>query len=222
MLKCVVISDTHSKEKEIEWFRKQENLDKVNTVIHCGDFSHSEKTFWDFLKWYGALEIENKILICGNHDSVSYEMGYKKMKEVCAAYHIDYLQDSGIEIQGIKIWGSPMSNEYGDWPFMANDFELDQYWQKIPDDTNVLITHGPAYNVGDYVFQDISEPNVGSRTLAMRIRDLKCLSHHFFGHVHCDGGVHQQDNYTGYNASIMNFWFRPENEPWTFEIKGNK
>ena len=217
-MKVVVISDTHSKENKIEWFK---NIpDDVNTVIHCGDFSHSEQTFWSFLRWYGTLEIDNKILIAGNHDEIAYSWGYEKMKEVCNAYHIDYLQDSGIEIEGIKFWGSPMSAEYGSWSFMANDFELDQYWQKIPDDTNVLITHGPAYGVGDYVFQDITEPNVGSRTLEMRIRDLKKLSHHFFGHIHdSKNEIHQQDNYIAYNACIMDFFFKPTGQPHIFEIK---
>ena len=220
-MNVVVISDTHSRERKIEWFKNKENINKVNTVIHCGDFSHSEKTFWSFLKWYSELEIDNKILIAGNHDEYVRDIGYEKMKEICSAYHVNYLQDSGIEIDGIKFWGSPMSNEYGSWAFMANDFELDQYWQKIPLDTNVLITHGPAYGVGDYVFQDnIQDNHVGSRTLEIRIRELKNLKYHFVGHIHdSKNKIYQNEHFITYNACIMDFFFKPTGQPHVFEIK---
>jgi len=220
-MKAVVISDTHSREKKIEWFKDKENIDSVNMVIHCGDFSHSMKTLDEFIKWYGALEIEYKILIAGNHDETIAARGYNWTKDICDYYGIIYLQDTSIEIEGIKIHGSPWSNEFGNWVFMANDFELDQHWQKIPDDTNILITHGPAFGKCDEVYQDIQQPHVGSRTLDMRIRELKKLTHHFVGHIHDCGGEIHQDRYTTYNASIMNYWFMPDNEPWVFEIKNN-
>jgi len=49
-MKCVVISDTHSREKKIEWFKDTKNIHSVDVIIHAGDFSHSQKTFDEFLK----------------------------------------------------------------------------------------------------------------------------------------------------------------------------
>jgi Icc-related predicted phosphoesterase len=218
-LKAVIISDTHSREKKIEWFKNKENIDSVNMVIHCGDFSHGMKTLDEFVKWYGNLEIEYKILIAGNHDTEIANRGYQWFKDICDYYGIIYLQDTSVEIEGIKIHGSPWSNEYGNWSFMDNDFELDRQWQKIPDDTNILITHGPAFGKCDEVFQDIGQPNVGSHSLNLRINNLKDLTHHFVGHIHDSGGeINQDEKYTTYNACIMNYFFRPENKPYVFEL----
>lgn len=218
-IKAVIISDTHSKEKDIKWFKNKENINKVNMVIHCGDFSHNKETFDKFIKWYANLEIEYKILIAGNHDTEIAENGYEWMKKLCDYYGIIYLQDTSIEIEDIKFHGSPWSNEYGDWPFMTNDIELDNYWQKIPNDTNVLITHGPAYKKCDSLNQDINEPNVGSHSLNLKINKLNNLKYHFVGHIHDAGGeINQDKKYITYNASIMNYWFKPENEPYIFEL----
>ena len=162
-------------------------------------------------------------MISGNHDIIVRDMGYEAMKQICYALGIIYLQDSGVEIEGIKFWGSPWTPIFGDWVFMMDDFELDQHWQKISEDINVLITHGPPYGVGDYIFRDGKQDNhVGSRTLEMRIRKLKELKYVFSGHIHESCGkinISEDEKTTFYNASIMNFWFRPENEPWVFEIK---
>jgi Icc-related predicted phosphoesterase len=220
-MKCVVISDTHSREKKIEWFKLKENIDSVDMIIHAGDFSHNEKTFNDFLKWYSELDIKYKILIAGNHDEIVRNMGYNEMRQICYTLDIIYLQDSGIELEGVKIWGSPWSNIFGDWAFMMNDFELDQHWQKIPEDTEILITHGPAYGRCDEISQDTIDNHVGSRTLEMRLRDLKKLRYHFVGHIHDSNGEifrSYDGKMTTYNACIMDFWFMPTGEPHIFEI----
>jgi len=224
-LRIVAISDTHSREKKILWFKDPKNLHSVDVVIHAGDFSHSRKTFDEFLKWYSELNVRYKILISGNHDEIVRDIGYNEMRQICHTLGIIYLQDSGTEIEGVKIWGSPWSNIFGDWAFMMDDFELDQHWQKIPDDTNILVTHGPGYGMGDEVYQDgIDNNNVGSRTLEMRIRDLKDsgnLKLHISGHIHdSKGEVNTSDDgkVTFYNASIMDYWFMPTGVPHVFEV----
>ncbi len=220
-MKAVVISDTHSREKKIEFFK--DIPADVDMVIHAGDFSHSQKTHDEFLKWYSELDIKYKILVAGNHDEVVAEIGYNEMRQVCHTLGIIYLQDTGIEIEGVKFWGSPMSSEFGNWAFMKNDMDLyTQHWEKIPLDTNVLITHGPAYGKCDEVFQDNGNDNsVGSKSLNLMTGKLKDLKYHFVGHIHDScGETHQDEHYTTYNACIMNFWYRPESLPSTFELKG--
>ena len=219
-MKAIVISDTHSRERKINAFRSLP--DDVDMVIHCGDFSHSQKTFDEFLRWYSNLDIKYKILIAGNHDEIVKEMGRDEMMQICGILDIIYLQDSSITIEGLKFHGSPWSPMFGGWPFMMDDFELDQHWQKIPDDTNILITHGPAYGRCDEVFQDgIHDNHVGSRTLEMKIRELKELKYHFVGHIHDScGEIHTSNDgkLITHNASIMNFWFRPDNQPHIFQL----
>ena len=224
-MKCVVISDTHSREKKIEWFKTKENIESIDMVIHCGDFSHSQKTFDAFLTWFSNLDVKYRLLIAGNHDEIVNSMGKDEMQQICGILDIIYLEDSSITLEGIKFHGSPMSNEYGPWPFMKNDLELDYHWQKIPDDVDVLITHGPRYDVGDEVNQDIMQPNVGSYSLRLKVNELKKLKYHFFGHIHDSAGeLHLSDDgkLTSYNASIMDYWFMPTGKPHTFNLKKGK
>jgi len=220
-LYATVISDTHNKHKDIVFPELKSGDNIKNILIHCGDFSHSPEQVFSFCKWFSEVPgYDERILIAGNHDKYIEEVGYKSFKEYCEEKDIIYLQDTSVIIDGIKFHGSPWSNEFGNWSFMKDDFELDQYWQKIPDDVDVLITHGPAYGVGDEVQQDISNPHVGSNTLKYHINNrLKNLRFHFFGHIHEDYGIHQQDNYIVYNASIFNWYKKEINKPYIFEIK---
>jgi Icc-related predicted phosphoesterase len=217
---ATVISDTHSREKKIKMPKLKTGSGIKNILIHCGDFSYNRRSFNDFLNWYAEVPgYDYRVLIAGNHDEIVRDMGRDEMMQICGILDIIYLQDSSITIEGIKFHGSPWSVTFGDWAFMMDDFELDQHWQKIPDDTNVLIVHGPAYGKCDKVEQNIPNRHVGSRTLEMRTRDLKDLKFLFSGHIHDSGGeINQDGHFLTYNASIMNFWFRPDNQPHIFEI----
>ena len=63
-----------------------------------------------------------------------------------------YLEDSGIEIDGVRFWGSPWTPNFMDWAFMLDRDELlYQKWKAIPEHTDVLITHGPPKGIGDLV-----------------------------------------------------------------------
>jgi len=54
------------------------------------------------------------------------------------------VQDSSINIEGIKIYGSPWQPSYHDWAFNLERGEaIRKKWDLIPGDTDVLITHGP-------------------------------------------------------------------------------
>ena len=214
-MKVAVISDSHNKHENITFDSASD------MIIHCGDFSHSQSQVYSFCEWYASLDFKYKIIVAGNHDSYIEEIGYKEFFEYCEEKGIIYLQDTSITIEGVKIHGSPWSNNYGNWSFMDTDLALDKYWQMIPDDVNVLITHGPAYGIGDDVgaYQDITYTNVGSQTLALTInKRLHNLTHHFFGHIHEDFGLHQQEKYIAYNASIFNYYRPILNKHYTFEI----
>lgn len=214
-MKALVISDTHMKHNEISF----EGYEDINTIIHCGDFSHTPKQVFSFCKWFGDLDFDNKILIAGNHDSYIETVTHEVFEDYCKEKGITYLHDTSTIINGIKIHGSPYSNEFGNWSFMLNDMELDKIWQKIPDDVEVLITHGPAYGVGDEVQQDIMDPNVGSHTLKYHINNrLTKMKYHLFGHIHEDYGIHKQEKYVGINASTFDWYKKKINKPHIIEL----
>jgi Icc-related predicted phosphoesterase len=220
-MKVTVISDTHNQHLKLK------NLPEADCIIHCGDFSNQPHQMEPFALWFSELPYKYKILIGGNHDYglQDYETN-NSFKYLCNELGITYLEDSGCEIEGIKFWGSPWSNQFGNWAFMGNDIELQiQAWDYIPDDTQVLITHGPAKSLGDEVYQTYGnekDNHVGSVSLRMTVERLPSLTHHFVGHIHEDFGVHQhpENKFITYNASSWEYYKSEMNEPWVFEIKG--
>ncbi len=211
-MRVVTLSDTHGKERILK-------MPPGDVVIFCGDCETHTKDTMDFLGWFASLDYKYKIMVAGNHDYLLYNKGYQEAHDLCKNLGIIYLQDTSVVIEGIKIHGSPWSTIFGDWPFMADDFELDQHWQKIPQDTNILITHSPQYGTGDTVRQTFGgNPKVGSRTLARRIADLPDLKYHLFGHIHESYGIYKNSKYTSYNASIYDYFLGKINDPWVFNI----
>lgn len=106
-----------------------------------------------------------------------------KKNEVCkhALKHCIYLEDSGIEIFGIKIYGSP-------WvPIHSMGFNVERgaalldIWNKIPDDTDILVTHGPPLGFGDLT---AARNHVGCCELLSTIRERVKPKFNIFGHVH--------------------------------------
>ena len=222
MLNITVISDTHGKEKQLV-FEEYDGDDKT-MLIHCGDFQTHKPNTQEFLFWFSQQEFDFLVLTAGNHDSLMAVMGYDAAFRLCDSLGIIYLEDTSVEIEGIKFHGSPWSTRFGNWCFMDNDFELDEYWQKIPDDTQILLTHGPAYGTGDRVYMtyDNQGPHVGSRTLQDRILELDKLKFHITGHIHSDTGIYKKSKYTTINAAMSYEYFekgyKSMKKPFVFEI----
>jgi Icc-related predicted phosphoesterase len=90
---------------------------------------------------------------------------------------------------------------------MKDDDILNRYWDNIPDDVDVLITHGPAFGIADEVKEGKTGKveNVGSKSLLKKIETLKTLNleYHLFGHIHECYGYCNVENYTAINASLL-------------------
>jgi Icc-related predicted phosphoesterase len=208
-MKIVTISDTHAKHKNL-------NLPQGDLIIHCGDFSDGSLfNVTQFVEWYSKLPFKYKILIAGNHDLAVAEMGYKHFFELCKQFDIIYLENSVTKIDGIKFFGSPYTIRFNNWAFMRTEEELEKIWKNIPLDTDILITHTPAYSIGDLTKDNI---HAGSKTLLNRIKQLKNLKYHCFGHIHESYGIYNCDNYTAINASILDENYELTHTPFIFEF----
>lgn len=208
-MKICHISDTHKQHHNIKYSKI-----KADFIIHSGDFTSSrnleinEKETYDFLEWFGSLKnFKYKILIAGNHDIYVDNIGKDNFKHVCHLYDIIYLEDELIVIDGIKIYGSPWSPTYGNFPFQDEDLFLIDYWTYIPDDVNILITHTPPFEILDEVeyYHGPKDGHVGSCTLLKRVKALKELKAHCFGHIHDSPGVKNINGVIYSNAVILNF-----------------
>lgn len=144
-MKLVCISDTHS------LHRRLQSIPDGDVLIHAGDClgQGTLENIEDFNDWLGSLPHRHKIVIAGNHDWAFQETPELARQALTSAI---YLEDSGVEIEGVRFWGSPWTPIFMNWAFMLGRGEpLYEKWQLIPDDTDVLITHGPPQGIGDEV-----------------------------------------------------------------------
>ena len=186
-MKLHIISDTHTRHREL-------NLPGGDVLIHAGDFMSSGYGLddaVDFLNWFEVQDYTHKIFIAGNHDRI-FEDNPEGMKLVLDAYPtITYLQDEGCTIDGINFYGSPWTPAFCGWAFqLHNDYEDTEIWRKIPKDTDVLITHGPAYGFLDQFLMPTGNlsARLGSKGLHNWI-DANNPKVHICGHIHTGQGV---------------------------------
>jgi predicted phosphodiesterase len=199
----VAISDTHGRHSELK-------LPKGDVLVHAGDFCTrgSYPEFEDFIIWFDKQPFEHKIFIAGNHDGCLEAMigsedsllsAMKKTGRI-KGENLHYLRDSSVVIDlGIKgtkkFYGAPWQPFFCDWAFQRQrGKEMAEKWALIPDDTDVLITHGPPYGHGDLAPAYFSKHkrNAGCLELLKRIIEVKPLVH-ICGHIHCGYGRSESD-----------------------------
>lgn len=213
-MKVVSISDTHNQHGFID----ERLLIPADLIICAGDISSrgTKPEVENFLYWYQDLsQYKYKILIAGNHDFF-FENDKKEIKKLLKKYpSIIYLQDQGIDIKGINIWGSPVQPWFYNWAFnVTRGPEIKKYWDLIPMNTNILITHGPPKGKLDKTqYNDV----VGCEELILAIERVK-PKYNIFGHIHEGYGIIRTEDTTYINASILDENYTLKNKPIIFEI----
>jgi Icc-related predicted phosphoesterase len=216
-IKLTFLSDTHSKHNHIPI----DHFNGGDILLHSGDISSQgyEYEVRKFLKWFDSIpNYTHKVFIAGNHDWL-FQRNPKLVKEIMKEYsgRIHYLQDSHITIDGVKIYGSPWQPEFYNWAFNLprNGEDLEGVWSKIPDDTDILLTHGPAYGLVDKVIGRYQ--NLGCEKLAERIEVVQPTLH-VCGHIHSGNGVDYNDQTTHINASVLNERYDYTYKPYNIEL----
>jgi Icc-related predicted phosphoesterase len=231
-------------------------------LIIAGDLTASDKAhqLLEFGEWVTRQDYKKKIVIAGNHDNLIYAGRWKMCSPVEYGWDFTYLCDSGTEMlhypyldppnldnmgipykrKNIKLWGSPWTKTFPDMNPKCKAFtvdtegELAEKWALIPDDTDILITHSPAYGFGDEVTRvkngTIYQEHVGSESLLRWIANhSKTLKIHVCGHIH--EGYRVWDVRTAkamfndttpspilVNASHVNERYQPVNAPIRIEL----
>lgn len=182
-MRILHLSDTHG------WHHQLCNLPEADVVVHSGDFTMtgSEQEALDFLNWFCDLPYAHKIFICGNHDECLYGANIEGLDP-----NVHYLCNSGVVIDGVRFYGIPMF--IGDYVTNRQKRNI----EKIPSDTNVLVTHCPAFGILD--FDD--NINYGDEQLLTRIMLVKPRLH-LFGHIHANHGLTTENGIIFSNGSIM-------------------
>ena len=177
------ISDTHGYH---ELLKIPNNID---IVIHSGDSTNSKNRyknqveFQNFLIWFKLLPIKHKILIAGNHDATLFYNTFN-IKSDLKLHGITYLENNLSEIEGLKIYGSPIVPTFGNWYFMKNRAKMYKIWENIPDNIDILITHTPPKGILDLSYgRDNKLEYCGCNALKKRIFDIQPKLM-LFGHIH--------------------------------------
>lgn len=187
-MKIVCISDTHNR---THGSLAPDRIPEGDVLVHAGDMTAmgSLSELESFTQWLGFLPHKRKVIIAGNHD-FCFEHG--TLARAMFPDDVTYLQDSSAVIDGVKFYGSPHQPEFFNWAFnLPRGERLAAKWAAIDEDTNVLVTHGPPYGVLDGVPEPgkIGPQHVGCKDLMARVRTLKHLKLHVFGHIHLHGGL---------------------------------
>lgn len=127
-----------------------------------------------------------------------------------------YLEDEGVIIGGYKIWGSPWSPWFYDWGFnLRRGPEIQAKWNLIPDETDILITHGPPLGFGDKCSDGYW---AGCGDLLDTIRTRVKPAYHISGHIHEGYGILSDGTTTYINASSVNEDYYAVNKPIVFDL----
>lgn len=219
-MKITFISDTHNKHTKLN-----NSLPGGDLLIHGGDISSMgyKHEIQGFLKWFNRLDnYTHKIFIGGNHDW-GFQDNPNMCKELLEFYDkVTYLEDNmeviGDDYQtGVKVWGSPYQPEFCNWAFNLprNGDELKNKWEQIPNNTDILITHGPSWGKLDKVIGQTQ--NLGCELLSERIQTIKPKIH-ICGHIHSGYGYVFDGDTHFFNASILDeryeFTQKPINVEW--------
>lgn len=207
MTKLICISDTHSKFNELV-------MPEGDILVHCGDVTvlGTLKEFIEAAKWFQqqAKRYKHIVWIGGNHDLGLQSHTRDIILQLMKGDNIHYLENSEITLEGIKFWGSPYTLQFRNWAFMDEDWRLEPYWGTIPDDVEVVVTHGPSKGI-----LDLTEDgeNAGSETLRSNLETKYSCLLHLFGHIHEGYGEHTTTMLKSVNCSVVNRQYKTVNRP---------
>ena len=217
-MRLIFISDTHSYHKKIE-------LTNCDLLVCSGDISwKGERDILEsFDRWIGKLKqkgiIREAVVIPGNHDLSGdskfiryYQPSFREFFKHCTL-----LVDQSFDFEGLKIYASPKTPKFGNWAYAyERGLEAKHTWSQIPDDTQLLVTHGPPHSILDQTYY--GGENVGCEELYKRVKQLDQLIIHSFGHIHEAFGVEEVGGVHFINASTCTLQYNPTNSPVVVDL----
>jgi Icc-related predicted phosphoesterase len=174
-----------------------------------------EKRFMSgkFSEWLREVPAKQVVGIAGNHDFILQDE-----PEFARSLPWTYLQDEEINIDGVRIYGTPWTPPFFDWAFMCNESMLQERFSNIPEGLDILLSHGPAWK---HLDQNSGKENCGSYSLLQRIKQVKPDSH-VFGHIHEGHGVMDDGPTRFYNVAYLNGKYEPKYNCVNIPLKAEK
>eukprot|EP00804_Cyclotella_cryptica_P013492 CCRYP_017215-RA/>CCRYP_017215-RA protein AED:0.00 eAED:0.00 QI:343/1/1/1/1/1/2/524/371 len=222
--RIVCISDTHSYHRSIP-------IPTCDILIHGGDFTnygepHMVKDVSDYFSELLRNGTVKKAIVCiaGNHELTfqpdHYERVWRRFQRPKQSEKYDteaarkaltncvYLEDEAATIGSIQFYGSPWQPEFYHWAFNVPRIDIESKWEKIPTNTDVLITHGPPLGRGD-----VTSGNNRTGCISL-MKEVQCRVKprlHVFGHIHESYGVTHDGTTMYVNASSVSQNYTQQN-----------
>jgi hypothetical protein len=195
-MKICAISDTHELEGEVE-------IPPCDLLLHCGDFSFFGRSLWaieTFNAWLGDQPAGHRVITCGNHESpiAADPEGWRHR-----ITNATLLLNEMVEIEGIRIWGSPTTPLNGMAFGIPDVVERDRIYAAIPA-VDILMTHTPPLGI-----LDGGQGCPALRRAVIRIRPRL----HCFGHVHSAYGTRNTEHTVFVNAALLDEDGAPSRNP---------
>lgn len=208
-MKLVAISDTHSLHDDVV-------VPDGDVLVHAGDLTRrgTLEEFRDFRRWLDDLPHDHKLVVPGNHDFCLEDPDRRELilSEVTGAR---LLVDEAVELNGKLFWGAPWQPKFFEWAFnRERGRALREKWELIPEDVDVLVTHGPPRGFGDRVAQG---DRVGCAELRKWLKQVR-PDLHVFGHIHEGYGRYDLDGIRLVNASVCDVRGELRNGPLVLEL----
>lgn len=208
-------------------------MPECDILVHCGDMSADGGNLGVllFLQWFASQPGKHKVLVAGNHDWFfqKHNLEARSMvKANCPECH--YLQDEDVTLDDLSFWGSPYTPTFLEWYFMEDRGpKIKARWDLIPKHTDVLVTHGPAYSLGDkcpgwdpVARRRSGTINAGCKDLLEAVYRVRPLIH-ASGHIHAGHGVTRLVHpdwviTTCINASVLDEVYRCTHVPILYDL----
>lgn len=178
----------------------------------CGDYSN-------LIKEYSKSNDKHELSNSGK----SYDdnaINFIK-QQIIDDEEIIYLEEESVNVKGLKIYGTPYSPFFYHWAFPTYpDYERQNgglqasRWDKIPDNTDIVIVHGPPFNIFDVT---VDGENTGCPFLAEKMNKIEpslCI----FGHIHESYGFKKIKNTFYANVSTLNYRYQIHNKPLLLDL----
>ncbi|KIY62351.1 Metallo-dependent phosphatase [Cylindrobasidium torrendii FP15055 ss-10] len=211
----VCISDTHSRNTYI--------IPDGDVLIHAGDLTGygMASEVYDVMNWIKSQMHEIKLVIAGNHDLTLDRHcdevdGWPEYIADCEKLHVwlaegsvreaglVYLENESTTIQlasgkAWRVYGTPISpmHKYKG-AFQYAEGKAEEMYAGVPDDVEILLTHGPPYGTLDKTKKG---KLAGCEALAKKMEVLTACRLHVFGHIHEAWGAKNVDGRVAVNAA---------------------
>ena len=194
-------------------------LDGGDLLLIAGDLCrrNDSSEYREFYRWCEKQPYTWVIVIAGNHD----RFRVPPTEWFLPSEKVHYLEDSGVQVGDHYVYGFPwipaftrLNPRYAS--FAVPEERLAKETRHIPDQTTILLSHGPALGYGDLIELWGEKFHVGSAALRERMEELSDLKAHIFGHIHEGYGRHDTIGahpLIRVNASLVNDRYLNTNEP---------